>query len=146
MSPSLSVPPVLPGQLSKPSVEIVQSAAHPSFTTPLSISGAEPLAISPRMKILENGAQSVSQETTQITAPIYRWSAALERRFGRLTARVAAEVATPAENDEFRKLRTTRRRVYLARSGAEVLLDFEKRQRTAALVQALQKYVEITSH
>ena len=146
MSPSISLPPVLPTQLSTRSVEIVESVTRKSFTTPLSIWETEPLAISPRLEIPENGAQSVSQETTQISAPIYQWSAALERRFGRLTARVAAEVASPAEKNEFAKLRTARRQVYLVRSGAQVLLDFEKRQRTAALVQALQKYVEIASH
>ena len=146
MLPSISLQPVKPTPLSTGSVEIVESVGRASLTRSFSISETEPLTISQRLEIPENEAQSVSQETTQIKAPIYRWSAVLERKFGRLTARVAAEVATPAENDEFTKLRTARQRVYLARSGAQVLLDFEKRQRTAALVRALQKYVEITSH
>jgi hypothetical protein len=89
---------------------------------------------------------SFDQNAIVIKAPLAQWTRALEQKFAHYAARIAAGIATQEETKEFAELQTTRERIYLARSGAEVLRDFEERQRTAALIRALQRYVEFTAH
>jgi hypothetical protein len=144
---SFSIPPVQPAQLSaRDSIEIVESVGRPSSGSQVSISGPEPDAVSSLVEIPEAEFQAISQRTSHITAPIYTWSGALEKKFGHLAARVAAKKASPDEQRELKALQVSRRRLYLARAGDEVLRDFEKRERTAALIKALKRYVEFTSN
>jgi len=106
------------------------------------VSGQATDAVSLLSQISETARQAYSKEATKIPMPIGQWSAPLEQKFAHLAALVASGRASVNETGEFLKLQNARRRTYLARSGAEVLRDFEQRERTAALIAALRKYVE----
>lgn len=125
------------------SVEVVASGSRSSLAEHLAISAGNALSnVAFSGEVPPNAYQASSFTKSEIVAVDSRWSAALEHRFAHLAARIAANTATDAERDEFRNLQSTRRRVYLARGGAAILRDFEERQRTAALIDALKKYVE----
>jgi hypothetical protein len=123
-------------------VEIVETIEPKSTRTEIPITAQKAEDISFLAPIPDTSRQGYSQEKTKIPVPDDHWSAALEQRFARLAALVAAETASVDQKNEFAKLQSLRRRTYLARSGAEVLRDFELRQRTADLILALRKYVE----
>lgn len=92
------------------------------------------------------GASSAGDSTKIRFPTTTRWTTALENKFANLAARIATNSATDEDRKTFSNLQASRRRLHLTRAGGDVLRDFEERQRTAALVEALQKYVELTSH
>src|SRR5438552_1632209 len=111
-----------------------------------SIPAQESRDISLQAKVVGTLSEAYSRERTKITATLDRWSSALEHRFARLAARIAAGTASAEQKKQFAKLQDDRRRTLLARSGQEVLRDFEERQRTFDLIQALKRYVEFAPH
>ncbi len=147
--PALAVEPAHPNQSDRRPVEIVESGRASSAGITLSVPGAcEPQDVAFLVEMPDHLDQSFSrtENTVEIKAPIIRWTSALEQKFARYAARLAAGIATEEEVKTLTDLQNTRDRLYLARSGADVLRDFEERQRTAALVQALRRYVEFTAH
>lgn len=147
MNPPLTVTPMPQGQVTgrRRRVEIHQSSGRASLGTHLAATGlirSAPIAVGPAGPAPQVTPISMadSNGTASWSTPILRWSEALERRFAHVAARIAASKATETERKEFAALQDARRRVRLARPGIEVLRDFEERQRTADLVEALQRY------
>jgi hypothetical protein len=139
---SVAIQALRPEQSARTSVEIVEMSERASLGMRTTISGQSTDAISLLSQISETAHQAYSKEAIKIPMPIGRWSSPLEKRFAHLAALMASGRASGDEKGEFLKLQNTRRRTHLARSGTEVLRDFEQRERTAALVAALRKYVE----
>lgn len=88
--------------------------------------------------------ENATADAFTLQATISHWSQALENQFAHLAARIASDTATADDRKKLEQLQRSRQQTYLARHGDQVLRDFERRQRTAELVRALQRYVEIT--
>lgn len=147
----VAVPPMQQAQLSaRRQVEVREAPGRTSLGKHLFISGATHFARTSQS--LEGITSEIStlqpadsNGKTNLLVPILRWSAALEETFAHAAARMAAGNVTNDERAEFASLQNSRRRVYLARPGKDVLRDFEERQRTADLVSALKRYVDLAS-
>jgi hypothetical protein len=138
----IAVQPLQRGQFVRSSIEIVETVGRMTHVAETTVNGQKTDEVSLVSPVSGSAPQAFSQLAIKVPTQISQWSAALEQRFARLAARVATESASVNEQREFSSLQNARRQTHLARSGAEVLRDFEQRQRTAALVAALRKYVE----
>src|SRR5438067_959824 len=110
-----------------PAIETVETIGGVKSTElQTSIPGQESGDIPLQAKLAGTLSDAYSRERTEVTATLDRWSSALERRFARLAARIAVGTASAEQKKEFAKLQDDRRRTLLARSGREVLRDFEE--------------------
>lgn len=72
---------------------------------------------------------------------ILEWTPKYARRFSDLAAKYAVGELKSDETDEYADLTRIRRRLNHPRSGAEVVVDFERRRAMIELEEALHRYV-----
>jgi len=99
-------------------------------------------ASAPVNRMLSEGADiNTSEETIQFP-PSGVWDAAKEKEYYRLVEREALGKLRYTESQELEKLAVQRRRGKNLRTGEEGIKEFEQRQLTRSLVEALTKYVK----
>jgi hypothetical protein len=93
-----------------------------------------------------SGLISLSEEletSTAIKLPIAaKWDKAAEKRFLALVDREANDIATTDEIEELERLADLRRRSEIARTGEEVLREYEQHQLIRNLLYSLTRYVK----
>jgi len=81
-----------------------------------------------------------SEDTIQLPAS-EEWDSANEKKYYRLVEREALGKLRDMETEELERLAAQRRTRRNPRTGEEVIKEFEQRQLTRSLVEALTKYV-----
>jgi hypothetical protein len=83
-----------------------------------------------------------SDAVRKIALPDMEWTEEHEQRFIELAGREAVGTLTPIEHEELENLSRLRRGSRNPRSGEELIWEYEQRELTRSLVDALNRYVK----
>ena len=87
------------------------------------------------------GKTEVSVQTLRLPLPDTVWTGVHQQRFLELAGGGATTELGPAEQAELEHLSQLRRRVKNRRSGEELLVEYQQRELTRELINALSRYV-----
>lgn len=79
----------------------------------------------------------------EIVLPVSEWTNALEREFLSLAVTSAASKSTATQEQRLASLQAARRRLKFPRTTEEIVAEYQARQTTRELADALQKYVRL---
>jgi hypothetical protein len=99
-------------------------------------------ASAPVSRMLSEAADIKTSEDSIQFPPSEVWDAAKEKKYYRLVEREALGKLRHTESQELERLAAQRRTRKNPRTGEEVIKEFEQRQLTRSLVEALTKYVK----